>query len=95
MTFTTSSPMPTIDLRQELLGRVKREFIEALDRDEQAAVEAATGEMGNKPDAVKLGWLKMRTKETWTKQRYTVTVGRAFEKLRRMVEQFESGGSDS
>jgi len=81
-----------IDLRKELLGRVKREFIEALDRDEQAAVEAAIGEMGNKPDAVKLGWLRMRTKETWTKQRYTVTIGRAFEKLRKMVEAYEAGG---
>ena len=56
-----------IDLRQELLGRVKREFIDALERDEQAAVEAAIGDMGNKPDAVKLGWLRMRTKESWTK----------------------------
>ena len=81
-----------IDLRKELLGRVKREFIEALDRDEQAAVEAATGDMGNKPDVVKLGWLRMRTKESWTRQRYTITVGRAFEKLRRMVERHESGG---
>ena len=79
-----------IDLRKEFLGRVKREFLEALERDEQAAVEAATGEMGNKPDAVKLGWLKMRTKESWTKQRYTVTVGRALEKLRRMVDDHES-----
>ena len=79
-----------IDLRKEFLGRVKREFLEALERDEQAAVEAATGEMGNKPDAVKLGWLKMRTKESWTKQRYTVTVGRALEKLRRMVDDYES-----
>ena len=79
-----------IDLRKEFLGRVKREFLDALERDEQAAVEAATGEMGNKPDAVKLGWLKMRTKESWTKQRYTVTVGRALEKLRRMVDDFES-----
>ncbi len=83
-----------IDLRRELLGRVKREFLEALDRDEQAAVEAATGDLGNKPDAVKLGWLKMRTKETWSKQRYTVTVGRAFEKLRQMVERFETSGAD-
>jgi len=83
-----------MDLRKELLGRVKREFIEALDRDEQAAVEAAIGEMGNKPDAVKLGWLRMRTKEAWTKQRYTVTVGRAFEKLRKMVEAFETSGSE-
>ena len=81
-----------IDLRKELLGRVKREFVEALDRDEQAAVEAATGDLGNKPDVVKLGWLKMRTKESWTKQRYTITVGRAFEKLQKMVERFETNG---
>ena len=83
-----------IDVRKELLGRVKREFIEALERDEQAAVEAATGEMGNKPDAVKLGWLRMRTKEPWTKQRYTLTVGRAFEKLRQMVASHETGPTD-
>jgi len=83
---------PKIDLRRELLGRVKREFVEALARDEQAAVEAATGEMGNKPDAVKLGWLRMRTKDVWTKQRYTITVRRALEKLRRMVEEHETGG---
>jgi hypothetical protein len=82
-----------IDLRRELLGRVKREFINALDRDEQAVVEAATGDMGNKPDAVKLGWLRMRTKESWTKQRYTITVGRAFEKLRRMVHDHETGSA--
>lgn len=79
-----------IDLRKEWFGGVKREFLDALDRDERAAVEAATGEMGNKPDAVKLGWLRMRTKESWTKQRYTVTVGRALEKLRRMVTDRES-----
>jgi hypothetical protein len=84
---------PKVDLRREFLGRVRREFIETLDRDEQAAVEAATGEMGNKPDAVKLGWLRMRTKESWTKQRYTLTVGRALEKLRVMVERHEDGGS--
>ena len=81
-----------IDLQRELLSRVKREFIAALDVDEQAAVEAATGEMGNKPDAVKLGWLKMRTKEAWTKQRYTITVGRALEKLRKMVEASANRG---
>ncbi len=79
-----------MDVQGEILGRVKREFIDALDRDERAAVEAATGDIGNKPDAVKLGWLRMRTKESWTKQRYTVTVGRALEKLRRMVEHYES-----
>lgn len=83
--------LDSINLRGDLLGRVKREFLEALDRDEQAAVEAATGEMGNKADAVKLGWLRMRTKESWTKQRYTLTVGRALGKLRKMVEDFEAG----
>jgi hypothetical protein len=57
-------------------------------------VEAAIGEMGNKSDAVKLGWLRMRTKESWTKQRYTITVGRAFEKLRKMVEAYETAGGD-
>jgi hypothetical protein len=75
-----------IDLRPELLSRVKPELIKALDRDEQAVIEAAMGELGNKPDAVRLGWLKMRTKDAWTKQRYTMTVARALEKLRRMVE---------
>jgi len=82
-----------VDLRRELLGRANREFLDKLDRDEHAAVEAATGEMGNKPDAVKLGWLRMRTKETWTKQRYAATVGRAFEKLRKMVAAREASES--
>jgi hypothetical protein len=82
------------DLRRELLSGVRRELVEALDRDEQAVIEAATGEMGNKPDAVKIGWLKMRTKESWTKQRYTVTVARAVAKLRRMVDAHERGDED-
>jgi hypothetical protein len=80
-----------LDLQREFLGCMKHAFIEQLDPDERAAVEAATGEMGNKPDAVKLGWLRMRTKEPWTKQRYTVTVGRALAKLRDMVESAERG----
>jgi len=75
-----------VDLRQELLSRAKRHFIEALSADERAAIDASTGELGNKPEAVRLGWLRMRTKEGWTKQRYAVTLGRAFEKLRSMVE---------
>ena len=83
-----------IDLRKELLGRVKREFIEALDRDEQAAVEAATGDLGNKPDAVKLGWLKMRTKEAWTKQRYVKALDRTMKKLRAAVEAEAGRRSD-
>ena len=82
-----------VDLRRDLLDPAKREFVEKLDRNEQAVVEAATGEMGNKPVAVKLGWLRMRTKETWTKQRYAVTVGRAFENLRKMVAAREASES--
>ena len=77
------------DLRQQLLQGLKGEFLAALDPDERAVIEASMGEMGNKPEAVKLGWLKMRTKETWTKQRYTRSFNRAIEKLRRMVEGHE------
>jgi hypothetical protein len=80
-----------VDLGRELWSRVRPDYIAALDRDEQAVIEAATGEMGNRADAVKLGWLKMRTKETWTKQRYTVTVRRALDKLRAMVDAGELG----
>jgi len=82
---------PRIDLRQEILIRAKQRFIKTLSADEQAAIEAATGELGNKPDAVKLGWLRMRTREGWTKQRFTVTLGRAFEKLRSMVDAESKG----
>ena len=74
-----------VDLRQELLKGLKGQYLDALDQEERAVVEASLGEMGNKPDAVKLGWLKMRTKESWTKQRYTRTFNRALEKLRQMV----------
>jgi hypothetical protein len=73
------------DLRQELLKGLKGEYLAALDPEERAVIEASMGEMGNKPDAVKLGWLKIRTKETWTKQRYTRSFNRAIEKLRRLV----------
>lgn len=73
------------DLRQELLKGLKGQYIEALDKDERAVIEVSLGEMGNKPDAVKLGWLKMRTKESWTKQRYTRTFNRALDRLRQMV----------
>ena len=48
-------------------------------------IEVSTGEMGNKPDAVKLGWLKMRTKEDWTKQRYVKALDRTIKKLRDAV----------
>jgi len=77
----------------ELTGRLTPDLIAALTLDERAVIEAATGELGNKPDAVKLGWLKMRTKESWTKQRYTITVGRALEKIRTRLAV--KGGSGS
>ncbi len=63
------------------------EVLGALTADERAAVEAATGEMGTKPDAVKLGWLRLRTKESWTKQRYAATVGSALAKLRKIAAE--------
>ena len=69
----------------ELTGRLTPDLVARLTVDERAAIEAATGELGNKPDAVKLGWLKMRTKEPWTKQRYTITVARALDKIRKML----------
>ena len=73
------------DLRQEFLKGLKGEYLARFDPEERAVIEVSLGEMGNKPDAVKLGWLKMRTKETWTKQRYTRTFNRALEKLRLQV----------
>jgi hypothetical protein len=81
------------DLHTGVPGYLRQSLVEELSPDERAAVEAATGEMGNKPDAVKLGWLKMRTKEPWTKQRYATTVGRALAKLRKMVDDHEGTGS--
>lgn len=80
------------DLRTELLQGLKGEYLAALEPEERAVIEASLGEMGNKPDAVKLGWLKARTKESWTKQRYTRSFNRAIEKLRRMVEAGHPGG---
>lgn len=79
----------------ELTGRLTPDLVAGLSGDERAAIEAATGELGNKPDAVKLGWLKMRTKESWTKQRYTVTVARAFSKLQKMLDARKGGGSET
>ena len=76
-----------LDPRQQILKGLRGEYLQALDPEERAVIEASLGEMGNKPDAVKLGWLKMRTKETWTKQRYTRSFNRAIEKIRKMVER--------
>ena len=80
-----------IDLKGGFLQSLKRGVLAQLTPEERAIIEVSTGEMGNKPDPVKLGWLRMRTKDAWTKQRYTVTIRRAFEKLRRMVEEHKSG----
>ena len=75
-----------IDLKAGFLQSIKREVLATLTSEERAVIEVSTGEMGNKPDAVKLGWLKMRTKETWTKQRYVKALDRTMKKLRSAVE---------
>jgi hypothetical protein len=74
-----------IDLKAGFLQSLKREVLATLTAEERTVIEVSTGEMGNKPDAVKLGWLKMRTKETWTKQRYTRALERTMQKLRDAV----------
>jgi len=71
-----------LDLKAGFLQSLKREVLATLTSEERALIEVSTGEMSNKPDAVKLGWLKMRTKESWTKQRYTKAFGRVMHKLR-------------
>jgi hypothetical protein len=83
-----------IDLKSGFLQELKREVLATLTPEERAIIEVSTGEMGNKPDAVKLGWLKMRTREDWTKQRYTKTLERLMKKLRKTVADDESGGHE-
>jgi hypothetical protein len=87
-TQATASKGPTmkLDLRQEFLKSLQGQYLDALNQEERAVIEVSLGEMGNKPDAVKLGWLKMRTKETWTKQRYLRALDRTMKKLRAAVE---------
>jgi len=74
-----------IDLKAGFLQNLKREVLATLTAEERAVIEVSTGEMGNKPDAVKLGWLKMRTKENWTKQDYQRALKKTIEKLRTEV----------
>lgn len=74
-----------LDLRAGFLQNLKKELLAKLDAEERAVIEVSTGEMGNKPDAVKLGWLKMRTKEPWSKQRYLRVLDRTMKKLREAV----------
>jgi len=77
-----------IDLKAGFLQNLKRDVLATLTTEERAIIEVSTGEMGNKPDAVKLGWLKMRTKETWTKQQYTRALAKVMKKLRdQLAEQ--------
>ena len=79
-----------IDLKSGFLQGLKRELLDSLSVEERAIIEVSTGEMGNKPDAVKLGWLKMRTKEGWTKQRYNKALDRTMAKLRDAVAKAEA-----
>jgi hypothetical protein len=77
-----------IDLKAGFLQNLKRDVLATLTTEERAIIEVSTGEMGNKPDAVKLGWLKMRTKETWTKPQYTRALAKVMKKLRdQLAEQ--------
>ncbi len=71
-----------VDLKAGFLESLKREVLAALTPEERAVIEVSTGEMGNKPDAVKLGWLKMRTGDIWTKQRYTRALKKTMDKLK-------------
>jgi hypothetical protein len=75
-----------IDLKAGFLQNLKREVLATLTPEERAIIEVSTGEMGNKPDAVKLGWLKMRTKEPWTKQQYLRSLDGVMKKLRAELE---------
>jgi hypothetical protein len=81
-----------IDLKAGFLQNLKGEVLATLTPVERAIIEVSTGEMGNKPDAVKLGWLKMRTKETWTKARYNRALAATTKKLRAEVEASSSRG---
>jgi len=76
-----------IDLKQGFLEQMKAEHLRALSPEERAVIEVSTGELGNKPDAVKLGWLKMRTGDAWTKQRYQRALKTILERLARLVAE--------
>jgi DNA-directed RNA polymerase sigma subunit (sigma70/sigma32) len=80
-----------VDLKAGFLESLKREVLATLTPEERAVIEVSTGEMGNKPDAVKLGWLKMRTGDIWTKQRYTRALKKTMEKLKEAVAREATG----
>jgi hypothetical protein len=75
-----------IDLKAGFLQELKREVLATLTPEERAIIEVSTGDMGNKPDAVKLGWLKMRTKTEWSKPQYTRALTALMKKLRTELE---------
>jgi len=80
-----------VDLKAGFLQSLKREVLATLTAEERNVIEVSTGEMGNKPDAVKLGWLKMRSGEIWSKQRYTRALKKTMNKLKEAVaKQSES-----
>ena len=81
----------TIDLRQGFLEQMKAEHLRMLSPEERAVIEVSTGELGNKPDAVKLGWLKMRTGDPWTKQRYQRALKTVLERLAKAVAASAGG----
>ena len=80
-----------IDLKAGFLQSLKREVLAKLSAEDRAVIEVSTGELGNKPDAVKLGWLKMRTGENWTKQGYTRALKRTLERLQKLVAEEAAG----
>jgi hypothetical protein len=71
-----------LDLKVGFLQQLKPQVLASLTAQERAVIEVSTGEIGNKADAIKLGWLKMRTKESWSKQRYTKALAQVMKKLR-------------
>ena len=83
-----------IDLKAGFLQGLKREVFAQLTAEERVVIEVSTGEMGNKPDAVRLGWLRMRTKEEWTKQRYVKALERTMNRLRAIVAEEASKKRD-
>jgi len=76
-----------IDLKQGFLEQMKAEHLRSLSAEDRAVIEVSTGELGNKPDAVKLGWLKMRTGDPWTKQRYQRALKAILERLAALVAE--------
>jgi hypothetical protein len=81
-----------LDLKAGFLQGLKPQVLATLTAEDRVVIEVSTGEMGNKADAIKLGWLKMRTKESWTKQRYTKALAQVMKKLRLGVAESTTRG---